>query len=131
MNSLEQLCAESTEYTKGIQQLYATQEKLITNSLKIHLDKLESSFQKENSISVLTNVVVTLLQKNPSNPSELSKKQKILLQQIDRVTACITKVSKLNYSQKNDILDTLYSAGIKQSIDKIIIHARTTYKIKN
>ena len=132
MNSLEQLFSESLEHTKSIQQLYTTQDKLIINSLKIHLDKLELSFQKENSMSVLTDVAAVIFShKKPTTTSKLSEKQKILLQQIDRVTACITKVSKLNYSQKNDILDTLYSAGIKQSIDKIIIHARTTYKIKN
>jgi hypothetical protein len=132
MNSLEQLFSESLEHTKGIQQLYTTQEKLIINSLKTHLAKLESSFQKENSMSVLTDVVgVIFSQKNPTTTSKLSEKQKILLQQIDRVTACIDKVSKLNYLQKNDILDTLYSAGIKQSMDKIIIYVKSAYKIKN
>ena len=67
----------------------------------------------------------------PTNTSKLSEKQKILLQQIDRVTACIDKVSKLSYLQKNDILDTLYNADMKQCIDKIIIHARSINKIKN
>ena len=132
MNSLEQLFSESLEHTKSIQQLYTTQDKLIINSLKIHLDKLELSFQKENSMSVLTDVAVVIFShKKPTNTSKLSEKQKILLQQIDRVTACIDKVSKLSYLQKNDILDTLYNADMKQCIDKIIIHARSINKIKN
>ena len=132
MNSLEQLFSESLEHTKSIQQLYTTQDKLIINSLKIHLDKLELSFQKEKSISVLTDVAgVIFSHKKPTNTSKLSEKQKILLQQIDRVTACIDKVSKLSYLQKNDILDTLYNADMKQCIDKIIIHARSINKIKN
>lgn len=132
MNSLEQLFSESLEHTKSIQQLYTTQDKLIINSLKTHLDKLESSFQKENSMSVLTDVAVVIFShKKPTNTSKLSEKQKILLQQIDRVTACIDKVSKLSYLQKNDILDTLYNADMKQCIDKIIIHARSINKIKN
>ena len=132
MNSLEQLFSESLEHTKSIQQLYTTQDKLIINSLKIYLDKLELSFQKEKSISVLTDVAgVIFSHKKPTNTSKLSEKQKILLQQIDRVTACIDKVSKLSYLQKNDILDTLYNADMKQCIDKIIIHARSINKIKN
>ena len=132
MNSLEQLFSESLEHTKSIQQLYTTQDKLIINSLKTHLDKLESSFQKENSMSVLTDVAVVIFShKKPTNTSKLSEKQKILLQQIDRVTACIDKVSKLSYLQKNEILDTLYNADMKQCIDKIIIHARSINKIKN
>ena len=132
MNSLEQLFSESLEHTKSIQQLYTTQDKLIINSLKTHLDKLELSFQKEKSMSVLTDVAgVIFSHKKPTNTSKLSEKQKILLQQIDRVTACIDKVSKLSYLQKNDILDTLYNADMKQCIDKIIIHARSINKIKN
>ena len=132
MNSLEQLFSESLEHTKSIQQLYTTQDKLIINSLKIHLDKLELSFQKEKSISVLTDVAgVIFSHKKPTNTSKLSEKQKILLQQIDRVTACMDIVSKLSYLQKNDILDTLYNADMKQCIDKIIIHARSINKIKN
>ena len=132
MNSLEQLFSESLEHTKSIQQLYTTQDKLIINSLKIHLDKLELSFQKENSMSVLTDVAgVIFSHKKPTNTSKLSEKQKILLQQIDRVTACIDKVSKLSYLQKKDILDILYNGNMKQCIDKIIIHARSINKIKN
>ena len=132
MNSLEQLFSESLEHTKSIQQLYTTQDKLIINSLKIHLDKLELSFQKEKSISVLTDVAgVIFSHKKPTNTSKLSEKQKILLQQIDRVTACMDIVSKLSYLQKNDILDTLYNADMKQCIDKIIIYARSINKIKN
>ena len=132
MNSLEQLFVEYTEYAKGIQQLYTTQDKLIINSLKTHLDKLESSFQKENSMSVLTDVAAVIFShKKPTTTSKLSEKQKILLQQIDRVTACIGIVSKLSYLQKKDILDILYNGNMKQCIDKIIIHARSINKIKN
>jgi hypothetical protein len=133
MNPLEESFVDAIKYTsQGMPQLYATQDKLIINSLNAHLISLEASFQKEKSISTLVDVATTVLSpKTPLISLKLSDNQKMLLAQIDRVTVCITKISKLNYLQKNDILDTLYNADMKQCIEKIIIYTKTAYKIKN
>jgi hypothetical protein len=133
MNPLEESFADAIKYTsQGMPQLYATQDKLVINSLNAHLISLEASFQKEKSISTLVDVATTLLSpKTPLISSKLLDNQKMLLVQIDRITFCLTKISKLNYLQKNDILDTLYNADMKQCIEKIIMYTKIAYKIEN
>ncbi|WP_067958238.1 hypothetical protein [Nitrosopumilus sp. Nsub] len=126
MNPLEILFANAIECTsKGIHHLYATQDSLIIDSLNSHLNSLELSYKKEKSISVLTDLThIILTQKNPHTSLKLTSKQEIILQQMDKVSFCISKVPKLNPSQKGDILELLYNKDMKQCIDTIIQYSK-------
>lgn len=130
MNPLEKSFVNAINCTsQGISQLHVTQSDLITNSLNAHLISLESSFKKEETTSILTDIShIILSQKNPHISSKLSNKQKVILQQMDKVSFCITSVSKLNHIQKTDILDTLYNGDMQQCIDKIINHIKDAKK---
>ena len=80
MNPLEESFVDAIKYTsQGMPQLYATQDKLIINSLNAHLISLEASFQKEKSISTLVDVATTVLSpKTPLISLKLSDNQKML-----------------------------------------------------
>ncbi len=125
MNPLEQLWINAIECaSSGISKYYDTQSNLIIHSLNRHLSQLESSYKKEKSSSILRKAVSFVLEKKSSS-SELTDKQKTLLNQIDRVFFCISQVSKLNSLQKSDILDTLYEGDMKQCINKIIKYVKS------
>ncbi len=125
MSPLEQLRINAIECTsKGISRYHDTQSNLIIHSLNRHLSKLESAYEKEKALSILTDGMSFVLEKKPSS-SELTDKQKTLLNQIDRVFFCISQVSKLNSLQKSDILDTLYEGDMKQCINKIIKYVKS------
>lgn len=128
--TFDETFAEAVKYTgNSAFQLDTTQNELIINSLNSHLISLDSLFKKEKAISILTDTAhVILSQKNPQISSKLSSKQKMILQQMDKMSFCITNVSGLNPIQKTDILSMLYDGDMQQCIDKIIHHVRDTKK---
>lgn len=129
MKPLEELFVDAIEYTSNsASQFHTTQNELIINSLKTHLIVLESSFKKEETSLVLIDVAHIILSQNPHTISKLSENQKVILQQMDKVSFCITNVSELNYLQKNDILNILCNENMQQCIDKIIQHVKDVKK---
>ena len=94
-----------------------SQNRLITDSLKHHLSKLESSFRGEKFLFILTNILISGKSLIPP---------KTLLQKINETKQCIAMVPKLSTSKKSEILTLLYNNKLAQSISEILKHVKFT-----
>jgi hypothetical protein len=112
MNSLEKLYCDAIDLIHSDSVISDTQNKLIINSLKFHLSKLESTYRVEKSYFVFLNVLTTnhikpLIQP----PNTLSK--------IDKINYYISMISKLNSTQKVIILNMLYEGKLTACVSEI------------
>ena len=112
MNSLEKLYCDAIDLVRPDSVINDTQNKLIINSLKFHLSKLESAYRVEKLSFALANVLV-LNHPNPliQPPDTLSK--------IDKINYYISMISKLNSTQKGIILNMMYEGKLTTCISEI------------
>jgi hypothetical protein len=112
MNSLEKLYCDAIDLIHSDSVISDTQNKLIINSLKFHLSKLESTYRVEKSYFVFLNVL-TMNHIKPliQPPNTLSK--------IDKINYYISMISKLNSTQKGIILNMLYEGKLTACVSEI------------
>jgi hypothetical protein len=112
MNSLEKLYCDAIDLVHSDSIINDIQNKLIINSLKFHLSKLESTYRVEKSYFVFLNVLV-LNHSKPliQPPNTLSK--------IDKINYYISMISKLNSTQKDILLNMLYEGKLTACVSEI------------
>ena len=114
MNSLEKLYCDAIDLVHSDSVINDTQNKLIINSLKFHLSKLESTYRVEKLSFALVNVLVlNHLKPLIQPPDTLSK--------IDKINYYISMISKLNSTQKGIILRMMYEGKLTACITEIQI----------
>ena len=112
MNSLEKLYCDAIDLIHSDSVIHDTQNKLIINSLKFHLSKLESTYRVEKLSFALANVLVlNHLKPLIQPPDTLSK--------IDKINYYISMISKLNSTQKGIILRMMYEGKLTACITEI------------
>mgnify|MGYP006919654408 FL=1 len=112
MNSLEKLYCDAIDLVHSDSVINDTQNKLIINSLKFHLSKLESTYRVEKLSFALANVLVlNHLKPLIQPPDTLSK--------IDKINYYISMISKLNSTQKGIILRMMYEGKLTACIAEI------------
>ena len=112
MNSLEKLYCDAIDLVHSDSVINDTQNKLIINSLKFHLSKLESTYRVEKLSFALANVLVlNHLKPLIQPPDTLSK--------IDKINYYISMISKLNSTQKGIILRMMYEGKLTACITEI------------
>ena len=112
MNSLEKLYCDAIDLVHSDSVINDTQNKLIINSLKFHLSKLESTYRVEKLSFALANVLVlNHLKPLIQPPDTLSK--------IDKINYHISMISKLNSTQKGIILRMMYEGKLTACITEI------------
>ena len=112
MNSLEKLYCDAIDLVHSDSVINDTQNKLIINSLKFHLSKLESTYRVEKLSFALVNVLVlNHLKPLIQPPNTLSK--------IDKINYYISMISKLNSTQKGIILRMMYEGKLTACITEI------------
>ena len=112
MNSLEKLYCDAIDLVHSDSVINDTQNKLIINSLKFHLSKLESTYRVEKLSFALANVLVlNHLKPLIQPPDTLSK--------IDKINYYISMISKLNSTQKDIILRMMYEGKLTACITEI------------
>jgi hypothetical protein len=112
MNSLEKLYCDAIDLVHSDSVINDTQNKLIINSLKFHLSKLESTYRVEKLSFALVNVLVlNHLKPLIQPPDTLSK--------IDKINYYISMISKLNSTQKDIILRMMYEGKLTACIAEI------------
>ncbi len=112
MNSLEKLYCDAIDLVHSDSVINDTQNKLIINSLKFHLSKLESTYRVEKLSFALVNVLVlNHLKPLIQPPDTLSK--------IDKINYYISMISKLNSTQKGIILRMMYEGKLTACITEI------------
>lgn len=112
MNSLEKLYCDAIDLVHSDSVINDTQNKLIINSLKFHLSKLESTYRVEKLSFALANVLVlNHLKPLIQPPDTLSK--------IDKINYYISMISKLNSTQKDIILRMMYEGKLTACIAEI------------
>lgn len=112
MNSLEKLYCDVIDLVHSDSVINDTQNKLIINSLKFHLSKLESTYRVEKSSFAFLNVL-TMNHLKPliQPPDTLSK--------IDKINYYISIIPKLNSTQKGIILRMMYEGKLTTCIAEI------------
>ena len=112
MNSLEKLYCDAIDLIHSDSVINDTQNKLIINSLKFHLSKLESTYRVEKLSFALANVLIlNHLKPLIQPPDTLSK--------IDKINYYISMISKLNSTQKGIILRMMYEGKLTACISEI------------
>ena len=112
MNSLEKLYCDAIDLVHSDSVINDTQNKLIINSLKFHLSKLESTYRVEKLSFALVNVLVlNNLKPLIQPPDTLSK--------IDKINYYISMISKLNSTQKDIILRMMYEGKLTACVAEI------------
>ena len=112
MNSLEKLYCDAIDLVHSDSVINDTQNKLIINSLKFHLSKLESTYRVEKLSFALANVLVlNHLKPLIQPPDTLSK--------IDKINYYISMISKLNSTQNGIILRMMYEGKLTACITEI------------
>ncbi len=112
MNSLEKLYCDAIDLVHSDSVINDTQNKLIINSLKFYLSKLESTYRVEKLSFALVNVLVlNHLKPLIQPPDTLSK--------IDKINYYISMISKLNSTQKGIILRMMYEGKLTACITEI------------
>jgi|TARA_B110001454_G_scaffold5864_1_gene5508 hypothetical protein len=112
MNSLEKLYCDAIDLVHSDSVINDTQNKLIINSLKFHLSKLESTYRVEKLSFALANVLIlNHLKPLIQPPDTLSK--------IDKINYYISMISKLNSTQKGIILRMMYEGKLTACISEI------------
>jgi hypothetical protein len=111
MNSLEKLYCDAIDLVYSDSVINDTQNKLIINSLKFHLSKLESAYRIEKLSFVLVNVILNHSKPLIQPPDTLSK--------IDKINYYISMISKLNSTQKGIILRMMYEGKLTVCIAEI------------
>ena len=110
MNSLEKLYCDAIDLVHSDSVINDTQNKLIINSLKFHLSKLESTYGVEKLSFALVNVL---------NHSKPLIQPTDTLSKIDKVNCYISMISKLNSTQKGIILNMLYEGKLTACMSEI------------
>jgi len=114
MNNLEKLYCDTIDLVQSnFCIINDTQNKLIIDSLKFHLSKLESMY----GIGKLSFAFVNVLTMNYLNPLILSPDT---LSKIDKINYCISIIPKLNSTQKGIILNMLYEGKLTACIAEIL-----------
>ena len=112
MNSLEKLYCDAIDLVHSDSVINDTQNKLIINSLKFYLSKLESTYRVEKLSFALVNVLVlNHLKPLIQPPDTLSK--------IDKINYYISMISKLNSTQKGILLRMMYEGKLTACITEI------------
>ncbi len=112
MNSLEKLYCDAIDLIHSDSVINDTQNKLIINSLKFHLSKLESTYRVEKLSFALANVLVLNYSKPLIQPPDT-------LSKIDKINYHISMISKLNSTQKSIILRMMYEGKLTACIAEI------------
>ena len=112
MNSLEKLYCDAIDLVHSDSVINDTQNKLIINSLKFYLSKLESTYRVEKLSFALVNVLVLNHLKPLIHPPDT-------LSKIDKVNYYISMISKLNSTQKGIILRMMYEGKLTACITEI------------
>ena len=112
MNSLEKLYCDTIDLVHSDSVISDTQNKLIINSLKFHLSKLECTYRVEKLSFVFLNVLVLNHIKPLIQPPDT-------LSKIDKVNYYISMISKLNSTQKGIILNMMYEGKLTACIAEI------------
>ena len=110
MNSLEKLYCDAIDLVRPDSVINDTQNKLIINSLKFHLSKLESTYGVEKLSFALVNVL---------NHSKPLIQPPDTLSEIDKINYYISMISKLNSTQKGIILNMLYGEKLTACMSEI------------
>ena len=112
MNSLEKLYCDAIDLVHSDSVINDTQNKLIINSLKFHLSKLECTYRVEKLSFVFLNVLVLNHIKPLIQPPDT-------LSKIDKVNYYISMISKLNSTQKGIILNMMYEGKLTACVSEI------------
>jgi len=112
MSSLEKLYCDAIDLVHSDSIINDIQNKLIINSLKFHLSKLESTYRVEKSYFVFLNVLVLNHSKPLIQPSNT-------LSKIDKINYYISMISKLNSTQKDILLNMLYEGKLTACVSEI------------
>lgn len=112
MNSLEKLYCDAIDLVHSDSAINDIQNKLIIDSLKFHLSKLESAYRVEKSSFVFLNVLALNHSKPLIQPADT-------LSEIDKVNCYISMISKLNSTQKGIILNMLYEGKLTACMSEI------------
>ena len=110
MNSLEKLYCDAIDLVRPDSVINDTQNKLIINSLKFHLSKLESTYGVEKLSFALVNVL---------NHSKPLIQPPDTLSEIDKINYYISMISKLNSTQKGIILNMMYGEKLTACMSEI------------
>jgi hypothetical protein len=112
MNQLEQSFVDMINLCQcEISPLEQSQNKLIINALESQILKLSQSLGIEKLAFTVANIVINskpLIQPN------------MLRQKINEIKLCIKLIPKMNYSEKNKVLDLLYCGKLIQCIHLIV-----------
>ena len=112
MNSLEKLYCDTIDLVHSDSVISDTQNKLIINSLKFHLSKLESTYRVEKLSFVFLNVLAMNHIRPLIQPTDT-------LSKIDKINYYISMISKLNSTQKGIILNMMYEGKLTACISEI------------
>ena len=112
MNSLEKLYCDAIDLVRPDSVINDTQNKLIINSLKFHLSKLESTYRVEKLSFIFLNVLVLNHIRPLIQPTDT-------LSKIDKVNYYISMISKLNSTQKGIILNMMYEGKLTACLSEI------------
>ena len=112
MNGLEKLYCDAIDLVRPDSVINDMQNKLITDSLKFHLSKLESAHRVEESSFVFLNALALNHSKPLIRPPDT-------LSEIDKVNYYISMISKLNSTQKGIILNMMYEGKLTACISEI------------
>jgi len=112
MSSLEKLYCDAIDLVHSDSIISDTQNKLIINSLKFHLSKLESTYRVEKLSFTFLNVLVLNHSKPLIQPSNT-------LSKIDKINYYISMISKLNSTQKDILLNMLYEGKLTACVSEI------------
>ena len=112
MNSLEKLYCDAIDLVHSDSVTNDIQNKLIIDSLKFHLSKLECTYRVEKLSFVFLNVLVLNHIRPLIQPTDT-------LSKIDKVNCYISMISKLNSTQKDIILRMLYEGKLTACMSEI------------
>ena len=112
MNSLEKLYCDAIDLVHSDSAINDMQNKLIIDSLKFHLSKLECTYRVEKLSFVFLNVLVLNHIRPLIQPTDT-------LSKIDKVNCYISMISKLNSTQKDIILRMMYEGKLTACVSEI------------
>ena len=112
MNSLEKLYCDAIDLVHSDSVTDDMQNKLIIDSLKFHLSKLECTYRVEKLSFVFLNVLVLNHIRPLIQPTDT-------LSKIDKVNCYIGMIFKLNSTQKDIILRMMYEGKLTACVSEI------------
>jgi len=112
MSSLEKLYCDAIDLVHSDSIISDTQNKLIINSLKFHLSKLECTHRVEKLSFVFLNVLALNHFKPLIQPTDT-------LSEIDKINYYISMIPKLNSTQKGIILNMMYEGKLIACVSEI------------